>query len=309
MNTYTLGIDVSKYQDSNYTVIQPNFQTAYANGARFVIVRGASGPYVDEDFKYNYLTSKAAGLLRGVYHWLDYTTLAGLTAEQAYNKMASDARALVVALGTDKPELGIFADWERPNLEYPALPPYEISIAALRGWYSTVDAYMGSKTKVGLYGNYYVTIDNISPVPDDIKSRPLWIASYPVATIPLETFILETTFKPLIDPWAAWIFWQFSMKGSGTAYGMESGYVYLDVFPGTLDDLKAYAGVVVAEPELPIDEILATMTELEEADEALNIRLDLLSVEMKKILDTVNNHSNRIAEILTKIEKVKQALA
>jgi hypothetical protein len=50
-----------------------------------------------------------------------------------------------------------------------------------------------------------------------------------------------------IDPWKRlrkkWTFWQYSATGDGLAFGAESKAIDLNVFNGTLEELRKFAGI------------------------------------------------------------------
>ena len=58
MSERTIGLDVSFWQDYNGTPQQIDFNKAYDNGARFVIVRASQDVVTDSDFNYNWHESK-----------------------------------------------------------------------------------------------------------------------------------------------------------------------------------------------------------------------------------------------------------
>ena len=70
--TKTLGIDVSRWQDNNSTAQKMDFAKAHAAGARFVFIKASQQLWTDEDIFYNWKSAKAAGLLRGAYHFLTW---------------------------------------------------------------------------------------------------------------------------------------------------------------------------------------------------------------------------------------------
>src|SRR3972149_1412778 len=67
------GIDISKWQDDNSTPQMMDFGKAYAAGARFVFIKASQATWLDQDFVLNWANAKRAGLLRGAYHYMDWT--------------------------------------------------------------------------------------------------------------------------------------------------------------------------------------------------------------------------------------------
>lgn len=291
MNTYVLGGDASKHQDKNETTARPNFKKAYAAGWRWVALRVAGGAIVDEDIVYNWQAAKDAGLLRMAYSFIDYTKFTGLTATGLVNRGKQHAEIAINAIKGDRPELGFFADWERPNNDWPALPPRANGINILTGWYEVVDNYLGKLA--GFYGNE-PSILNLMPIPDRTKQRPLWMATWPTITGNMIDWIMTTKVQPAYAPWPKWTFWQFTAHGDGPAFGMESSNVDLDVFNGSLDDLYRYAGMTppgapapVIDPALKarLDNIEARLFALEEARLRTDAHLTLFDVKARQIKD------------------------
>ena len=62
-----IGIDISKW-DGNWDA-----NKAKAQGASFVLIKASQATYTDPQFILNWQKAKDAGLLRGAYHYLDYT--------------------------------------------------------------------------------------------------------------------------------------------------------------------------------------------------------------------------------------------
>ncbi len=63
---YCLGVDVSVWQSTI------NWETLYGNGVRFAIIKAAQGSYKrDKLCPVHLKKAKAAGVICGVYHWMD----------------------------------------------------------------------------------------------------------------------------------------------------------------------------------------------------------------------------------------------
>ena len=88
--TRVYGIDVSRWQDNNSTAQQMDFTKAYAQGARFVFIKGSQANWADEDILYNWKTAKAAGLLRGAYHFLTWDIDPRKQAQYAWSIIQND---------------------------------------------------------------------------------------------------------------------------------------------------------------------------------------------------------------------------
>jgi lysozyme len=66
MTERTLGMDISKYQK------RVDFNKAKAAGAYFVFMKASQCLYLDPFFVVNWENANKAGVLRGVYHYLDF---------------------------------------------------------------------------------------------------------------------------------------------------------------------------------------------------------------------------------------------
>ncbi len=55
----------------------------------------------------------------------------------------------------------------------------------------------------------------------------------------------------MIQPWASWTFWQWTDKGDGLAFGMESKGLDMNWFNGTEQELRKWAGVEPGPPPEP----------------------------------------------------------
>src|SRR5215813_12763944 len=95
---YTPGIDVSLYQKD------VDWAKVHAGGVRFAFIKCSQGVTVtDPMFATNWTNAKAAGLLVGVYHFINPT----LAAQDQLNH-------LLQVLGDRKPDLPIALDVEKP---------------------------------------------------------------------------------------------------------------------------------------------------------------------------------------------------
>jgi len=220
--TRTPGIDVSAWQDDNSTPQQIDWRTAKAAGAQFAFIKASQGAFTDQDFAYNWRAAKAAGVLRGAYHFLDYRMSASKQAQYFIGLLAGDAGELPPAVDVET-----VSGWP--------LPPAADLIEMIRVFLTTVEAAVGIKPV--FYSNPNVIANVLKPFPAWLTGYPLWIANYGVQT-------------PLSRPWPTWTFWQWSNAGDGPGYGMESKAVDMDWYNGSLDDLRAWAGGKPPEPTL-----------------------------------------------------------
>ncbi len=99
------GIDVSHWQDDKSTAQKIDFSKAVQKGAKFVFIKVSERGAIDKDFEYNWQAAKAAGLLRGGYHFLRWD-LSGLLQARIFSEL----------LAEDPGELPPVADFEAPRL-------------------------------------------------------------------------------------------------------------------------------------------------------------------------------------------------
>ncbi len=168
------GIDVSQYQG----VI--DWQQVAASGIQFAFIRAsvcrsdgtlAKDPYFDA----NWAGARAVGIKRGAYHYL-------------HESGTGQALFFVQAVGSDKPELGYWADVEDASL----------SLDKVEGFLAAVDRNAGEVCGVYTRASYF---DKFG-IPEWAKNHSLWVAHYYVAepTIP--------------KAWDTWDYWQYSSTGS-----------------------------------------------------------------------------------------------
>jgi lysozyme len=192
------GIDVSYYQGA---IAWPRVRRA---GVRFAFVRAYDGLFTfDASFVANWKGAGTAGVLRGAYQ---YFRPAASAIEQA--------DALVRVLRTyGAGELPPVLDVE--TLDGLALADVA---AAAKVWVDRV------RTQLGIEPIVYTSFSMWQARPAaELGTQPLWLAHY-------------TTECPSIPrPWLRWVFWQYT--DSGRVPGISTP-VDLDVFDGSLDDLR-----------------------------------------------------------------------
>jgi lysozyme len=195
----TAGVDVSYYQGD---ISWPRVHRA---GVTFAFIRAYDGIDVfDPKFVANWNGAKSAGILRGAYQYFrpDVSPI-----DQA------DALIRVLRMYGEG-ELPPVLDVE--TLDGRALPDVA---AAAKLWIDRVRAELHVEPIV--YTNYGMW--RWRPA-TELGTQPLWLAHY-------------TTQCPSIPgPWVRWTFWQYTDAGRVPGIG---GSVDLDVFDGTLDDLRS----------------------------------------------------------------------
>jgi len=209
----TLGCDVSFWQDDNSTVKGIDFVKMHEAGAKFVFIRAGQYIHPDPDFNNNWRASKAAGLLRGAYLFFDYRFPAVNQANMFAARLAGDPGELPPVL-----DIEYRAAWGRPTRD--------AMLAAINAFLLRMRE-LGHK-RVIFYSNPDMLL-SLAPVPEWLSSQcPLWIAHYGVSA-------------PRHDGWPAWTFWQYTDRGDGESFGVESKQLDMDWFNGSEAALHQFA--------------------------------------------------------------------
>ena len=210
------GIDVSYW---NSGIDWPKVRAA---GQRFVFAKASEGDnYVDPTFDDNWRGAKAAGLLRGAYHFFR----SNVDAKRQANKFIEYVKSL-----NDDGELPAVLDLETNDGQ-----SREKIIPRVKTWLDLVESAFNRKPVI--YSGQYFLQDYFSEAgggpPAWAKEYPLWLAQYPSQYVP--------GIRPTLPRgWFKWTFWQYSKKG--TVNGINAD-VDLDVFNGALEELYQFARV------------------------------------------------------------------
>jgi len=209
----TLGIDVSYYQTNAGSTKPLDFAKAMSAGVNFVFIRCSYGNNPDTKFIKNWVTAKTAGIIRGAYHFVLPLDNYKMQIMQLVNALKSDPGELPVALDLEDFQ-GSLNSSSRTN-----------TLSVLQSFKNDIKSQLGKE--IILYTNPSIISSYLKPIPQWLLDTDLWIANYAV--------------KPYVPEWKTWKFWQYSSKGDGHAYGMESASVDLDLFNGTKEELIAYS--------------------------------------------------------------------
>lgn len=209
------GIDVSYW---NAGIDWPKVR---ATGQRFVFIKASEGDfYSDPSFAANWSGAKAAGLLRGAYHFFR----ANVDAKKQANRFIDYVKSV-----SDNGELSPVLDMETSDGQ-----KKEKIIERAKVWLDLVEAAFGKKPII--YSGQYFLQDYFSEAgggpPVWTKDYPLWLAQYP-------NNYVEGSQPSLPRGWFKWSFWQYSEKGR--VNGVNAN-VDLNVFNGTLEELYQFAG-------------------------------------------------------------------
>lgn len=197
-----LGCDVSHWQGNI------DFKKMRDNGAVFVFLKASQAEWTDRRFVENYKKAKAAGLVVGMYHYLDWTTTAVKQARY-FGKLVQDY----------PPDIEPVLDYE----ERRNAPPQRLAIVAAREFVETVKEQTGKSSIVYTSLGYWLDFGRNTVTWADY---PLWIAQYKIK-------------QPVVPaPWGDWLFWQYMDKGDGAAYGVQSKQIDLNWFNGTVEQLR-----------------------------------------------------------------------
>ncbi|MDO4916980.1 MAG: GH25 family lysozyme [Rothia sp. (in: high G+C Gram-positive bacteria)] len=215
----TLGMDVSAWQP----VV--DWDTEYANGARFVYIKATEGDsYASSAFSNQYVGATSSGLTRGAYHF-------ALPTE--YSSGAEQARYFVAHGGgwsADGRTLPGLLDIEYNPYSELGDMCYGFSQPEMRGWIeSFVSEY---KSLTGRVPAVYTTTDWWQTCTGNtslFNYLPLHLANY------------SSTPGYMPNGWSTYDIWQYSPEGP---FSGDS-----NVFNGTLSDLRSFATVASYQPK------------------------------------------------------------
>lgn len=226
MNTTdnTMVADISFWQDSDKIPGTVDFTKMLSSGIVGVVIRAGQGAGKDIKFDLYWTNAKVAGIPRGSYWFYDSRV-----------EPKHQANVFFLCFKGDFPELGLWCDYEENyNGAYKGWKNFKIFIEELKR--------LTSNLLIGVYTgpDYW---KNNSPLTTTelsyFRQYPLWIAHYGVIT------------PTVPEPWMTYLFWQFTSKGDGTAAGVESLNIDLEVFNGSKDRFRQFFNLppVVIPPE------------------------------------------------------------
>ncbi len=208
MTGLALGMDISRW-DGKFDA-----EKAKAAGISFVWIKSSQALFTDPWFLKNWKAAKAAGLIRGAYHYLDWTC-SGLSQGNYFWELIKN----------DPGELPPCVDFEQRRL-------LDIPKGDEHGQLSNcLSAIKTPKAAIYTGRNYW---ENYGTPKVGWLKYDLWNVT------------LSTSPFPIV-PWGTnWKFWQYTFKANGAQYGTtETKEVDLDLFNGTVDDLREYASVTL----------------------------------------------------------------
>jgi lysozyme len=207
----TPGLDVSKFQP------KVDWAKVKAAGMQFVFARASYGisPQTEMTFKAHWQGAKAAGLVRGAYHFFvpadDAHTQAKLFLSQMHSALVPGENAYLPAV----------IDVE--------MQPGSVSIAnyvaGVKTWIAAVEAdplFVGRKTIIYTTASFWATLGN----PVGFNDHPLWVADY-------------SQDPPRIPK--GWTSYAFFQKSQDSTVNGIAGKIDADLFNGDIDVLTAMA--------------------------------------------------------------------
>lgn len=222
INNRVIILDISFWQDNNYTPYRIDFNKSWVNGADGVIIRAGQNTWIDEDYLDNCRNADRAGLPRGAY-WFYDSRLSPIPQ--------ADLFADIVSI-SGFPPLGIWGDYEE---NYGGLYGGEANFRLFMDRLAT--KFPGKL--IGVYtGPSYWNTKTTAAGRNYFKKFPLWVANYKVL------------FPTIPAPWTEYALWQYTAEGDGAAFGAESQEIDINLFRGTLEQYKSMFGLVNYEPYL-----------------------------------------------------------
>lgn len=200
----TLGIDVSKYQETiDWSKV------ANKDPIKFCYCRASLGKSDrDPQFKRNWQGSGELGLLRGAYHAM----WPGRTPQEQYDNF----------MGAYSPSPGDLVPMLDVEKYYKTIPVNDF-VKDVKELLKLVSDAVGRKVFLYTANWFWQSLGNPPPIDD----YPLWVAYYNPDTAPV-----------LPHGWSSYQIWQYTDKGK--VPGITENSCDMDRFVGTLDELKAY---------------------------------------------------------------------
>lgn len=197
------GVDVSHYDG----VV--DWAQVKAAGQTFGIAKASEGlTLADDRFAANWPAMKAAGLVRGAYHF--FRPLDDGTAQ------ADFFLSRVGAFGVG--DLPPILDWEINDTSI----SNGLQVQRVQDFVDQIRAATGRTTIIYTSARFLALVGN----PTQFAGLPLWDARWGV------------TCPNIPDAWPAWTFWQYSATGSVAGIAADGG-VDMNLFNGTAGELLA----------------------------------------------------------------------
>lgn len=223
--------DISKWQgDIDFAVMARRAQGVYIKATE-------SKTGIDPRFIDNWQAAKAAGLVRGAYHFFRAHADATSPRKQAEN--------FYRALAGDYGELPPMLDVESNDDNLSKQQFVDAISKFIARFYELTGLSVGVYTRANFWDKYIASDPGNTDIPrvQGGVMRPLWVAHYSsTAKAPAVPFDWRKRFGA-----GGWTFWQWSAGGNGQggAYGAESDDIDLNRYNGSVSDFNLRFGVNV----------------------------------------------------------------
>ncbi len=203
------GVDVSHWNG------KVDWAAAAAAGEQFTYIKATGGLTDDPFFVENWKNSRAAGLLRGAYHYFNPEMNAARQAKVFLAHLNAANGSAVHNPGDLPPAL----DVETSGGMSPA------AIAnGMKTWLTAVEDATGRVPLIYTYSDFWTYSVGHAP---DFSRHPLWIARYgPPPVVPAT--------------WPEWHIWEFSNCDAASWHG---GKMDSNAYKGDLESLRTLAGL------------------------------------------------------------------
>ncbi len=235
----TFGIDVSRWQE------KMDWQKMKAHGFEFVFVRATQGiSFKDPLFATHWAGAKAAGLLRGAYHFFE-----------PHQDGVTQAHWFLKTLGDDFGELPPVFDLETNQFPLRPKPGDKVTVVDNANlvkrsaeWIKTVETRVNRHpimyTRARFWNDFMR--DRQGQYPAWANAMKLWTAHY-IFNDKEPTLDEVEKFLPFVrlpTSWPTWTFWQFTDDAKRDGLTNKDGVkstLDINLFNGTLDELNALA--------------------------------------------------------------------
>lgn len=224
------GIDVSKYQG------EVDWERVAGEGIKFAFARAVEDKLpadrADHTFADNFEGMKAAGILRGAYHFF-----------RPRRDAAAQAKLFVSIVGELKPgDLPPVIDFEHDgSSKEPKLPPVspEVIVEGMARWIDIVEDALNRHVIIYTSAEYWILAAGNS---ERFRDHPLWVAHWkadrPMVPSAFDSFIIHQYDVELTVP---------GVPGTGPLV-----YVPTDRFNGSVNELRALAELPPLEGVPPV---------------------------------------------------------
>jgi lysozyme len=202
----TRGVDVSSYQGTiDWTVLG-------GEDIDFAIIKSTEGSgSQDSRFAENWAGARDTDLLVGAYHFLSFDSEGESQAQNVIDTVPDAPGSLPVTVDVE-----FYADYfEHPPTRSRVRDILDPLLAALEDHYGSPPIIY---TTSEAYDRY---------IRDAYPDNPIWIRSVVV--------------PPRLSDQRDWTFWQYSHRDRLPGYDGEESYIDMNVFTGSLDELRALA--------------------------------------------------------------------